>query len=158
MIHSGRIDCSPEICQAGEQEGTGAIWRTISVRKFARVFMEVVSPMTISGFSGIVPVSEQGSTRQRDRGSLRRAIQEFLATNSSSPQPKVCPRCGQTMQYIGATFAVYGGDREWSVQLPVCPCSISPVAADEARSDSTWEHPPSSEPDREPQGSNAQVR
>lgn len=61
------------------------------------------------------------------------------------------------MQYLGATFAVYGGDREWNVQLPVCPCSISPVGADQVRPDSTWEHPPSREPDRV-ERSNAQVR
>lgn len=78
--------------------------------------------------------------------------------NSLSPQPKVCPRCGQTMQYIGATFAVYGGDKEWHVRLPVCPCSISPVCADEVRPDSTREHRRSREPDWKPERGNAQVR
>jgi hypothetical protein len=62
------------------------------------------------------------------------------------------------MQYIGATLTVYGGEGEWNVELPVCRCSISPVCADEVRSDSTWEHHPSREPDRELERSNAEVR
>src|SRR5215472_13429382 len=112
--------------------------------------------MTTSYFSGIDAGSAQGSTGQRDRGPLRKAIQEFLTTSSSSLQPRVCPRCGQRMQYISATFAVYGGDREWNVQLPVCPCSLSPVGDDEVHPGG--EDHPSRELDRELQGSNAQPR
>ena len=148
-----------EICRVAEQEGAGVIWRAISPPEFANLSTVVFPQMTIPCFSGIVPGLALESTRQQERAPLRTAIQEFLTTNSSkSPRPKVCPRCGQTMQYIGATFAVYGGEGEWNVQLPVCPCSLSPVCADETRPDSTWEDHRSRQPHRGLQGSDARVR
>jgi hypothetical protein len=73
--------------------------------------------------------SEQGCTNQ---GEVRRAINEFLNTTSSiSPGGEPCPRCGQTMQHLNATFALYGSDKQWAIRLPVCRCSLRRVPSEQ---------------------------
>jgi len=70
--------------------------------------------------------SSPHSTEPGARTHLKQSIQEFLAGASSrSLQSEACPRCGQRMQHLNATFSFYGSESQWNIPLPVCPCSIS---------------------------------
>jgi hypothetical protein len=66
------------------------------------------------------------STEGDSHTDLKHAIVDFLAgVSSRSPQSELCPRCGRPMRHLNATFSLHGSDRQWSIPLPVCPCSLS---------------------------------
>lgn len=93
--------------------------------------------------------SAKESAPHLDRGHVRQQILDFFSARSaSSLQPTRCPRCGQPMQYLDATFSVYGAEKQWNVRLPVCPCSTSSVSAAEATPGSTGK--PHRRPKRKP--------
>jgi len=83
--------------------------------------------MTVPYFEGSVSAdSFSSSARHKDQGHLKQAIQEFLTSKSEGvPERALCPHCGKRMQYINATFSLYGADGEWELTLPVCECSVS---------------------------------
>src|ERR1700747_1608122 len=84
----------------------------------------------------------------REHSNVRRAIMEFLtASSSSSPQPRVCPSCGRTMQHVDVVLSLYGADTQWKLQLPVCVCSISSDLAEGVKGGSTTGTPSSPEED-----------
>lgn len=33
----------------------------------------------------------------------------------------ICKTCGSAMQFADATFALWNGDRSWTIPLPICP-------------------------------------
>jgi len=49
-------------------------------------------------------------------------VKRLLDQASQPTQTRVCPRCGDEMQYLDTIFVLCGTELSWNVKLPVCLC------------------------------------
>jgi len=62
--------------------------------------------------------------RRKDHSDLKQEIKNFLkATANSQAGRRVCPLCGEWMDYVDTDFSIYGEDSHFRVRLPVCSCA-----------------------------------
>jgi hypothetical protein len=71
----------------------------------------------------LTPSSFQNSNPE-DKNDLKQAIKDFLfAASVTPPRHRVCPRCGQPMEYTETLFWIYGEDDSFKVRQPMCRCA-----------------------------------
>ena len=68
-------------------------------------------------------VAPMGYSLQSKREQIVASLRALVTSQSLRPERQnVCVRCGMPMQYLDATFWLYGTSSAWSVRLPFCTC------------------------------------
>jgi hypothetical protein len=55
------------------------------------------------------------------KAQILQSIKDFLTAESTHSKPRRCQRCGLSMQFVDASFALPGSATNWKVSLPFCP-------------------------------------
>jgi hypothetical protein len=55
------------------------------------------------------------------KAQVLQSIKDFLTAEFTHSKPRHCQRCGLSIQFVDASFALPGSAMSWKVSLPFCP-------------------------------------